>query len=276
MGIHSTHSMKAQCVPSILPTENSGCHLMWPCQQWGNFPVECIQEVAAIVTKHQMCVAGHILPLPEHRYPKNTVWWEPPERKWRWDRSCKTWHQTFKNNLQTVDIKWIEAEGTAIDRIHWKKLAVLCTSRKRNWWYTQISINMQDWKMSVWVIFVFVTVVFLNVILFFITTMIIVLNSQLNYMSLPIINAHVVSFETKPAWFEWSQFDRYLFALQKYNGKNLGNNSGSLQHYDLSFRKCAMISAHYGLSDVFDNLIISLCKFTALSSEVSCHMETYK
>lgn len=45
-----------------------------------------------------------------------------------------------------------------------------------------------------------------------------------------------------------------------------------LLHYFLfsSFpRKCAMISAHYGLSDVFDNLIISLCKFTALSSEVS-------
>ncbi len=36
----------------------------------------------------------------------------------------------------------------------------------------------------------------------------------------------------------------------------------------LSFRKCAMISAHYGFSDVFDNLIISLCKFTTLSSEV--------
>ncbi|XP_068114035.1 Golgi-specific brefeldin A-resistance guanine nucleotide exchange factor 1 isoform X3 [Hyperolius riggenbachi] len=33
------------------------------------------------------------------------------------------------------------------------------------------------------------------------------------------------------------------------------------------FRKCAMISAHYGLSDVFDNLIISLCKFTTLNSE---------
>ncbi|XP_058891674.1 Golgi-specific brefeldin A-resistance guanine nucleotide exchange factor 1 isoform X2 [Acipenser ruthenus] len=33
------------------------------------------------------------------------------------------------------------------------------------------------------------------------------------------------------------------------------------------FRKCAMISAHYGMSDVFDNLIISLCKFTTLSSE---------
>ncbi|XP_017318956.2 Golgi-specific brefeldin A-resistance guanine nucleotide exchange factor 1 isoform X1 [Ictalurus punctatus] len=33
------------------------------------------------------------------------------------------------------------------------------------------------------------------------------------------------------------------------------------------FRKCAMISAHYGFSDVFDNLIISLCKFTTLNSE---------
>ncbi|CAL8298087.1 unnamed protein product [Merluccius merluccius] len=33
------------------------------------------------------------------------------------------------------------------------------------------------------------------------------------------------------------------------------------------FRKCAMISAHYGFSNVFNNLIISLCKFTTLSSE---------
>ncbi|ESO85819.1 hypothetical protein LOTGIDRAFT_130403 [Lottia gigantea] len=32
------------------------------------------------------------------------------------------------------------------------------------------------------------------------------------------------------------------------------------------FRKCAMISAHYGISDVFDNLGISLCKFTTLLS----------
>ncbi|XP_062989290.1 Golgi-specific brefeldin A-resistance guanine nucleotide exchange factor 1 isoform X3 [Elgaria multicarinata webbii] len=40
-----------------------------------------------------------------------------------------------------------------------------------------------------------------------------------------------------------------------------------IQKAVFGFRKCAMISAHYGLSDVFDNLIISLCKFTALSSE---------
>ncbi|VDI44231.1 golgi-specific brefeldin A-resistance guanine nucleotide exchange factor 1 [Mytilus galloprovincialis] len=32
------------------------------------------------------------------------------------------------------------------------------------------------------------------------------------------------------------------------------------------FRKCAMIAAYYGMSDVFDNLVISLCKFTTLLS----------
>ena len=38
----------------------------------------------------------------------------------------------------------------------------------------------------------------------------------------------------------------------------------------LPVRKCAMIAAHYGMSDVYDNLVISLCKFTTLgtSSEV--------
>ncbi|BES91822.1 Sec7 domain [Nesidiocoris tenuis] len=30
------------------------------------------------------------------------------------------------------------------------------------------------------------------------------------------------------------------------------------------FRKCAMISAHYGMSNDFDNLIVTLCKYTAL------------
>uniref|UniRef100_A0A4W5R4M4 Golgi-specific brefeldin A-resistance guanine nucleotide exchange factor 1 n=1 Tax=Hucho hucho TaxID=62062 RepID=A0A4W5R4M4_9TELE len=40
------------------------------------------------------------------------------------------------------------------------------------------------------------------------------------------------------------------------------------------FRKCAMISAHYGFSDVFDNLIISLCKFTTLSSESAENLPT--
>uniref|UniRef100_A0A2R5LB52 Putative pattern-formation protein/guanine nucleotide exchange factor n=1 Tax=Ornithodoros turicata TaxID=34597 RepID=A0A2R5LB52_9ACAR len=32
------------------------------------------------------------------------------------------------------------------------------------------------------------------------------------------------------------------------------------------YRKCASIAAHYAMSDVFDHLIISLCKFTALTS----------
>jgi hypothetical protein len=30
------------------------------------------------------------------------------------------------------------------------------------------------------------------------------------------------------------------------------------------FTKCARIAAHYFMSDVFDNLVISLCKFTTL------------
>ena len=34
------------------------------------------------------------------------------------------------------------------------------------------------------------------------------------------------------------------------------------------YRKCAMISAHYGMSDVFDNLVISLCKFTTLLTNI--------
>ena len=43
------------------------------------------------------------------------------------------------------------------------------------------------------------------------------------------------------------------------------------------FRKCAMISAHYGMSDVFDNLVISLCKFTTLLSAVEVsHIPEYK
>lgn len=35
------------------------------------------------------------------------------------------------------------------------------------------------------------------------------------------------------------------------------------------YRKCAMVAAHYAMSDVFDNLVISLCKFTSLSTAES-------
>lgn len=34
------------------------------------------------------------------------------------------------------------------------------------------------------------------------------------------------------------------------------------------FRKCAQVAAFYMMSDVFDNIVISLCKFTALSSQL--------
>ena len=39
-----------------------------------------------------------------------------------------------------------------------------------------------------------------------------------------------------------------------------------IQKATSGFRKCAMVSAHYAMSDVFDNLVISLCKFTTLLS----------
>lgn len=44
------------------------------------------------------------------------------------------------------------------------------------------------------------------------------------------------------------------------------SDDGIIQKAISGFRKCAMISAHYGMSDVFDNLVISLCKFTTLLS----------
>jgi len=42
----------------------------------------------------------------------------------------------------------------------------------------------------------------------------------------------------------------------------------------MGFHKCATISAHYGMSDVFDNLIISLCKFTTLISGTGGDLST--
>ncbi|KAI3363273.1 hypothetical protein L3Q82_011561 [Scortum barcoo] len=56
-----------------------------------------------------------------------------------------------------------------------------------------------------------------------------------------------------------------IAALSYVFDKSLDDNI--IQKAIIGFRKCAMIAAHYGFSDVFDNLIISLCKFTTLSSE---------
>ncbi|XP_038593459.1 Golgi-specific brefeldin A-resistance guanine nucleotide exchange factor 1 isoform X2 [Micropterus salmoides] len=56
-----------------------------------------------------------------------------------------------------------------------------------------------------------------------------------------------------------------IAALSYVFDKSLDDNI--IQKAITGFRKCAMIAAHYGFSDVFDNLIISLCKFTTLSSE---------
>ncbi|XP_022788096.1 Golgi-specific brefeldin A-resistance guanine nucleotide exchange factor 1-like isoform X3 [Stylophora pistillata] len=68
-----------------------------------------------------------------------------------------------------------------------------------------------------------------------------------------------------------SSFDKDLFliiwgptvAALSYVYDN-GLEKSVAQKAIVGFRKCALISAHYSLSDVFDNLVISLCKFTAL------------
>lgn len=68
-----------------------------------------------------------------------------------------------------------------------------------------------------------------------------------------------------------SSFDKDLFliiwgptvAALSYVYDN-GLEKSVAQKAIVGFRKCALISAHYSLSDVFDNLVISLCKFTSL------------
>ena len=40
-------------------------------------------------------------------------------------------------------------------------------------------------------------------------------------------------------------------------------------------RKCAQVAAYYMMSDVFDNIVISLCKFTALSNQLDVNRFIY-
>lgn len=41
------------------------------------------------------------------------------------------------------------------------------------------------------------------------------------------------------------------------------------------FSKCARIAAHYCMSDVFDNLVISLCKFTTLLNNREVNLDFF-
>ncbi|XP_078492936.1 Golgi-specific brefeldin A-resistance guanine nucleotide exchange factor 1 [Ciona intestinalis] len=68
-------------------------------------------------------------------------------------------------------------------------------------------------------------------------------------------------------------YDRDLFAmnwgptvaaLSYVFDKSLDENI--IQKSIIGFKKCALISAHFSMCNVFDNLIVSLCKFTGLTS----------
>uniref|UniRef100_H2ZA13 SEC7 domain-containing protein n=1 Tax=Ciona savignyi TaxID=51511 RepID=H2ZA13_CIOSA len=72
---------------------------------------------------------------------------------------------------------------------------------------------------------------------------------------------------------EYHIYDRDIFAmnwgptvsaLSYVFDKSLEENI--IQRSILGFKKCALISAHFSMCNVFDNLIVSLCKFTGLTS----------
>ncbi|KAK7082263.1 G-box binding factor [Halocaridina rubra] len=70
-----------------------------------------------------------------------------------------------------------------------------------------------------------------------------------------------------------TSFDRDLFALcwgptiaSLCYVFDKSSDDAIIQRSVSGFRKCAVIAARYGMSDVFDNLVISLCKFTTLTS----------
>ncbi|ROT77625.1 Golgi-specific brefeldin A-resistance guanine nucleotide exchange factor 1 [Penaeus vannamei] len=73
-----------------------------------------------------------------------------------------------------------------------------------------------------------------------------------------------------------TSFDRDLFALCW--GPTIASLSyvfdksmddAIIQRAVSGFRKCASISARFGMSDVFDNLVVSLCKFTTLAASTA-------
>ncbi|XP_047493913.1 Golgi-specific brefeldin A-resistance guanine nucleotide exchange factor 1-like isoform X2 [Penaeus chinensis] len=75
---------------------------------------------------------------------------------------------------------------------------------------------------------------------------------------------------------EDTSFDRDLFALCW--GPTIASLSyvfdksmddAIIQRAVSGFRKCASISARFGMSDVFDNLVVSLCKFTTLAASTA-------
>ncbi|XP_045609638.1 Golgi-specific brefeldin A-resistance guanine nucleotide exchange factor 1 isoform X2 [Procambarus clarkii] len=68
-------------------------------------------------------------------------------------------------------------------------------------------------------------------------------------------------------------FDRDLFAIcwgptiaSLSYVFDKSSDDAIIQRAVSGFRKCASISARYGMSDVFDNLVVSLCKFTTLTA----------
>ena len=86
-----------------------------------------------IVTERRMQLAGHILRLPHQRHAYTAIHWTPLGGKRKVGRPQKTWRQTFRNDIRTLDIKYEQIEDEAADRSRWKKLTAQCaTMHRRN------------------------------------------------------------------------------------------------------------------------------------------------
>ena len=80
-----------------------------------------------------MRLAGHILRLPHQRHAYPAMHWTPLGGKQKVGRSQKTWRQTFRDFIQTLNIKYEQVEDEAADRSRWKKLTAQCvTMHRRN------------------------------------------------------------------------------------------------------------------------------------------------
>ncbi|KAK1805428.1 hypothetical protein P4O66_019744 [Electrophorus voltai] len=84
-----------------------------------------LRKLEEIVTEHRMCLAGHLLRLPDKRISKAAVHWTPTGGKRKQGRPKTTWRSTFITNLKAIDIRSLdEARDPAADRTRWRVLVL--------------------------------------------------------------------------------------------------------------------------------------------------------
>ncbi|KAK1803205.1 hypothetical protein P4O66_021720, partial [Electrophorus voltai] len=67
-----------------------------------------LQKLEEIVTECRMCLAGHLLSLPDKRISKAAVHWTLTGGKRKQGRPKTTWRSTFITDLKTIDIRSLD------------------------------------------------------------------------------------------------------------------------------------------------------------------------